>query len=141
MRANGVWLLGDDGTTRPIFFAEVAGSRGHWVKIAMLADPGADRTVFSRDAFARLQFPPSPSADRLAGIGGISEAVSFVSQIRIRRIDGVALTFRGEFAATLSSSALDISLLGRDITNLFALVVDRPGEAVCLLSRGEVYQA
>lgn len=32
-------------------------------------------------------------------------------------------------------------LLGRDITNHFALVVDNPANAVCLLSRGEVYHA
>lgn len=141
MRANGVWLLGDDGTTQPIFLAEIADSGGHWVKVAMLADPGADRTVLSRDAFAKLHFPPDPSEEQLAGIGGISECVSFVSQIRIPRADGVALTFRGKFAAVLSTSALDLSLLGRDITNHFALVVDRPGDAVCLLSRGEVYHA
>ncbi|MGH9553321.1 MAG: hypothetical protein ACRD3W_28325 [Terriglobales bacterium] len=36
---------------------------------------------------------------------------------------------------------LDMSVLGRDITNLLALVIDHPGDAVCLLYPGEIYQA
>jgi hypothetical protein len=32
-----------------------------------------------------------------------------------------------------------MSVLGRDITNFFALIVDRPQEVVCLLGQGHRY--
>jgi hypothetical protein len=32
-----------------------------------------------------------------------------------------------------------MSVLGRDITNLFAVIVDRPGDAVCLVGQGHLY--
>lgn len=57
------------------------------------------------------------------------------------RADGVPIHIRGPFNAVGAGSELDMNLLGRDITNHFALVVDRPRDAVRLLSRGEVYQA
>ena len=68
-------------------------------------------------------------------------AFEFPSVLRMRRADGVTIHFRGRFAAWVDPTALDMSVLGRDITNLLALVIDRPGNSVCLLSWGEVYQA
>ena len=35
--------------------------------------------------------------------------------------------FRGQYAAVTELEALDMSVLGRDITGLFAVVVDEPG--------------
>ena len=36
--------------------------------------------------------------------------------------------------------ALDISVLGRDIIGLFAVIVDRPHDIVCLLRRRHRYR-
>lgn len=36
--------------------------------------------------------------------------------------------FRGQYAAVTEVEALDISVLGRDITGLFAVIVDQPLE-------------
>ena len=33
----------------------------------------------------------------------------------------------------------DLSVLGRDITDLFAVIIDRPGNVVCLLSQRHRY--
>lgn len=141
MRVEGTWHFCDDGVTRPIFWAEVLRADGQWSEIAFLADCGADRTVLSQAAFAGLGIAAQKCPDWVTGIGGKTEPIVFHTQIRIPRDDGVALSFRGQFAAVLDSSALDMSLLGRDITNHFSLVVDRPNDTVCLLSRGEVYHA
>jgi hypothetical protein len=40
--------------------------------------------------------------------------------------------FRGQYAAVTELEALDISVLGRDITRLFAVIVDWPHDVVCL---------
>jgi hypothetical protein len=43
--------------------------------------------------------------------------------------------FRGEYHALVDRRALDLPVLGRDITEQFAVLVDRPGNVVCLLSQ------
>jgi hypothetical protein len=35
--------------------------------------------------------------------------------------------------------ALDLCVLGRDILDLFAVIIDRPGKVVCLLSQKHRY--
>lgn len=43
-------------------------------------------------------------------------------------------------AATVTeAAALEINVLGRDILDLFAVIIDRPGDAVCLLSQRHRY--
>jgi hypothetical protein len=48
--------------------------------------------------------------------------------------------FKGRFAAFTDPKALDMSVLGRDITNLFAVIVDRPQDLVCLLGQRQHYR-
>jgi hypothetical protein len=140
MRINGVWRLCDDGITRPTFWGEIVGASGHWVEIPFTADCGADRTVLSSDAFRALAFDPVRGGQAMVGVGGKSESLEFRSVLRMCRSDGVMVHFRGDFAAGADDD-FDMSVLGRDITNHFALVIDRPQDTVCLLYNGEVYQA
>jgi hypothetical protein len=77
--------------------------------------------------------------DQLAGIGGVSPSVGVQTQLAFFRQDGSRVTFRGQFAAFTEVAALDMSVLGRDITNLFAVIVDRPGDVVCLVGQGHGY--
>jgi hypothetical protein len=53
--------------------------------------------------------------------------------------DGTPVLFRGRYPALTDAEALDMSVLGRDITCLFALIVDRPGDTVCLLRQPHRY--
>lgn len=139
MRISGTWRLCDDDVARPTFWGEMMDASGRWVEIPFLADCGADRTVLSSDVFEALALDSAVSDQSMVGVGGSSDALEFQSVLRMPRSDGVMVHFRGQFAAG-AAAALDMSLLGRDITNHFALVIDRPGDTVCLLSRGEVYR-
>jgi hypothetical protein len=47
--------------------------------------------------------------------------------------------FRGQYAAITAVEALDMSVLGRDVTNLFAVIVDWPQRLVCLLGQRHQY--
>lgn len=141
MRIDGAWRLCDDGVTRPVLWAEAQGANGAWLPLTFLADCGADRTVLSADAFASLGIVPKPAQEQISGIGGATDSVAFDTRIRMLRNDGQTLLFRGRFAAATTAMALDMSVLGRDITNLLALVVDRPSNVICLLSKGERYTA
>jgi hypothetical protein len=59
--------------------------------------------------------------------------------LTLRRNDGGTAVYRGHFAAFMELEALDMSALGRDISNLFALIVDCPRDQVCLLGGGHQY--
>jgi hypothetical protein len=52
---------------------------------------------------------------------------------------GRPVLFSGQFAAVLELEALDISVLGRDITGLFAVIVDQPSGTVCLVRERHRY--
>jgi len=49
------------------------------------------------------------------------------------------VTFCGQYAAVTTPEALDMNVLGRDITGRFAVIVDPPGNIVCLLGQRHQY--
>jgi hypothetical protein len=139
MQIDGAWLLCDDGILRPTIRGEILTGDGSWVEIPFLVDTGADRTAFSAAIFAILHLQPIPTQERVSGVGGLAESVVIATQIRLTRENGEKAVFRGQFAAVTELEALDMSVLGRDITNLFAVIVDRPGDFVCLLGQRHHY--
>jgi hypothetical protein len=139
MRINGQWLLCDDGIVRPVLLCELLTGDGSWRKIPFLLDTGADRTVLNAGALAVLKLPHLPSFQQLGGVGGEATTVRVETQIRMAVDDGGKATFRGQFSAFTDPEALDMAVLGRDITDIFALIVDRPGDTVCLLGQQHCY--
>ena len=77
--------------------------------------------------------------ERFGGLGGLVAAVVVVTQLRLTRETGSTVVFRSQFAAVTAVEALDICVLGRDITGLFAVLVDYPGDIVCLLGQRHRY--
>jgi len=112
---------------------------GSLIQAEFLADTGADVTVLCADILSKLGLPPLTSQTQLAGVGGTAASVRVGTAIYLRRDDGGTAVFRGQFAAFTELEALDLSVLGRDISNLFALIVDRPRDLVCLLGSGHQY--
>ncbi len=51
----------------------------------------------------------------------------------------LARLFRGRYAAVIKLEALDMSVLGRDISGLFAVIVDQPHNVVCLVGQRHHY--
>ncbi len=139
MRIEGRWLLCADGVVRPVIGGEIQAVDGSWLKAPLLVDSAADRTVFHADLLRALGLQPVFSGDQLSGVGGAAASVVVETVIRLRREDSTEILFRGQFAAVTELEALDLSVLGRDITNLFALILDRPGDVVCLLGQRHRY--
>jgi hypothetical protein len=133
MRISGGWYLCNDGEVRPVVQGEVEVGDGSWLQAPFLVDTGADCTVFSVNVFRALRLPSTPHDEALGGVGGVAASVTLETRIQLFREDGSAVVFRGRYAALTAPEALDMSVLGRDITQLFALIVDRPGDVVCLL--------
>jgi hypothetical protein len=133
MVIKGAWLLCDDGVLRPIMRGEVRAADGEWIQVPFLVDVGADRTVFSEDVFRALGIAQLGEKRHFEGVGGKAESVILDTQIRLTRETGATILVNGPFAAFTDPAALDISVLGRDLTNLFAVLVDRPQDVVCLV--------
>jgi len=118
----------------------VRAADGSQVKVWFLADTGADRTVFSADVLRELNVQSTAPTLQLEGVGGQAASVVVDTTIEMDRDDGVPVHFHGRFAAVTAPGMLDMSVLGREITNLFAVIVDRPGDVVCLLGAGHHYE-
>lgn len=139
MRVDGGWYLFDDDVERPVILGEVLARDGNWVRTLFLVDTGADRTVLNADTCAKLGFEASEPHESLGGLGGLTKAIYFETQIRLTRDDNGKVNLRGRYAAVVDETALDLSVLGRDILSLFAVIVDEPQRTVCLLSQRHSY--
>jgi predicted aspartyl protease len=124
---------------RPVIVATVWGRDNNWHRVEFLVDTGADRTVISAGAMNLLNLEYVHSVDRVNGVGGFVESVDVTTQIGLKRDDGQRITLRGTYAAFLEDNELDISILGRDILNLFAVIVDRGADRVMLLHGAHSY--
>jgi predicted aspartyl protease len=135
MRIDGQWLWCDDGIMRPVMSGDILAGNGSWEKSEFLVDTGADRTVWSAAALAKLGLQPLPIQEGISGLGGMAASVIVETQLRLTRADAGKVVFRGQYAAVIELEALDISVLGRDITRLFAVIVDRLHDVVYLLGQ------
>ena|SRR5215831_17997732 len=139
MLLQGAWKLCDDGVVRPVFRGEMQSASGEWIQVPFLADCGADRTVLSANVLQVLGLQPIQQDLLLAGVGGQAASVILDTRIYLKRENGTRVVFRGQIASFTDPAALDMSVLGRDITNLFALIIDRPQDQVCMLGKGHRY--
>jgi len=124
---------------RPVIRGEILAGDGTWQRAEFLVDTGADRTVFSAAVLAALRLQPVVTQARLGGVGGVADSVVVETQVRLTREEAGKVVFRGQYAAVTELEALDMSVLGRDITGLFAVIVDGPGSVVCLLRQQHQY--
>jgi len=139
MRIDGEWHTGDDGVARPVIRGEILAAGGSWTRAPFLLDTGADRTVLSAAILRLLGLRTEQSRDRIGGLGGVAASVSVETAIRLTRDGGGKVLLRGQFAAVTELEALDICVLGRDITGLFAVIVDQPANTICLLGQRHRY--
>ncbi|MEX2214056.1 MAG: hypothetical protein WD768_08015 [Phycisphaeraceae bacterium] len=140
MRFNGQWFEDTYGDVRPIMTAELLSASDQWVEDEFLIDTGADRTLINDRTFRQLGMVADPPDHPLGGVGSSIESGIVGATLRLRRDDGLHVTFRAPLAVCLSPDLLEMSILGRDILDLFALIVDRPGNVVCMLGQKHRYQ-
>ncbi len=138
MRFNGEWLQCDDGIIRPVIRAEILTGDGGWRAFELLIDTGADRTVISANVLESLNGQTTVAQDKIGGVGGLVNSVLVDTQIRLSREDGQKATFRSQYAACTEHEDLDMSVLGRDILEMFALIVDRRADVIAII-RGQHY--
>ena len=139
MRINGQWKHCDDDVVRPVMRAHLLSAAGDWLMAEFLLDTGADRTVFDARTFGKLGLPALEPEEDLSGLGGITSSAMVETKMNLPRDDGQPVIFTSRFMAVTEPGALDLCVLGRDILDLFSVIVDRAGDVVCLLSQKHRY--
>jgi hypothetical protein len=140
MRIDGEWYECDDGFIRPVIRGEILASDGTPLATPFLLDTGADRTVIAAPDLAALSLDTAPPQDGLSGVGGPADSVLIETKILLPTESGASAVFRGEYAAFTNVESLEMSVIGRDILNMFAVIVDRPGHVVSLLTQRHRYR-
>jgi hypothetical protein len=140
MRIDGVWFVCEDAGVRPVIRAVALAADRAWQPINFLIDTGADNTIFTAADREALRLIPRRTNQRLAGIGGAAQAEVIEVELRLRQSDSIPVTFRGQFLAATDPESLNMSVLGRDILDFFAAIIDRPRDVVCLLSQRHEYE-
>lgn len=139
MRVDGSWRVCDDGIIRPVFQTRIEAKDGSMHEVLFLADTAADRTVLSVEALALLKLDSTKTLPSLQGVGGTVNTVLVQTRIEFVCDDGNRFDVNGELAALTDVNALDMSVLGRDISYHFALIIDLQQDVVCLLGPGHRY--
>ena len=96
--------------------------------------------MFTGQKLLELGLEPVGEPGRLGGVGGLAESVSIPTTIRLTHEPDGKAHLPGTFAALVDLEALDMSVLGRDVLDNFVLIVDRPGDGVCLVNQRHGYQ-
>ena len=141
MRIDGEWYECDDGVVRPVIRGEILAANGLWEPALLLVDTGADRTALTAALLDVLGYRPTGKPEKLAGIGGLAEAVLITTRIQLpSRGSSSKTVLSGEYAAFTDLESLDICVLGRDILDLFAVIVDRSADVVSLVAQNHRYR-
>jgi hypothetical protein len=69
----------------------------------------------------------------------LSWQYSVYKLLRLNHEEARKVVFRGQYTAVTDMEILDMCVLGRDITRLFAVIIDQPGAVVCLLGQRHQY--
>jgi hypothetical protein len=141
MEIAGKWLVCDDGFTLPVVRMMVHGVDETHKENHLLIDTGADRTAFNGELLKKLRLPSSepPAQENLVGVGGSNRFVLVRTVLELTTIDGGSARLRGEFAAFPDPSAIDLSIIGRDILDLFDVILSRRRNEVRLLGTNHTY--
>jgi predicted aspartyl protease len=121
-----------DGVTYPFVPASIQTDSGEWIACPLLLDTGAERTVIAAEIVEQLGFPPIHLSAALTGVGGLVGALQLPSRLELSVGGESTVIINGPFVGLLEST-LEQSVLGRDVLGNFAVIVDRPGNTICLL--------
>lgn len=140
MRFNGKWLECEDGVHRPVLDGAVIDPGGAAMTFPFLIDTGADSTVLSYEAVAYVGLEVEiEGGAALEGIGGLVRSVAVATQFWLLNSAGTPIRFPGRFSGRPFPTGDQMCILGRDLLGHFAVIIDRPAGAICLIQGSHRY--
>ena len=140
MVIGGEWTLFDDGVMRPIIHGNIFLGEDSWLRVPFLVDTGADKTVFNASTLFKLNLPYLETEIEIGGVGGLANSVTVETKIQFTKENGKQVVFRGKYVALTELEALDFCVLGHDILENFAIIVDQPNKIVVLVTQNHYYE-
>jgi hypothetical protein len=131
----GEWYICADEVMRLVIRGFVLASDNLWVEAEFLVDPGADRTVLIAPVADQLGLSPVGSRDQLMSLGGLTDSYQIETTVALPTEDGRLAKIPSEYYALQDPTTLEMSLLGRDVLDNFALLIDRLGNRVLLANQ------
>jgi hypothetical protein len=142
MLIRGAWLPGDDGQIRPVITGDVFGDGGKKTPERFLVDSGADSTALSAAVLRHLALVGSPPPKGLSvlGIGGAQGFVVIQTVLEFPSESGTPARIRGQFLGFQDVTAVEMSILGRDVLDNFDVILSRQRGEVLLLAPNHFYR-
>jgi predicted aspartyl protease len=134
MRIDGAWTPDEDGVLRPVFAARLLAAADRWIEGDFLLDTGAECTMISGNMLRKLGLPSVSALRQLGGVGGMTETVLVSTRLELKRTDVGIVSIEGPFTAFTDADALELSVLGRDLLQHFAAIVDYSAQTLCLIA-------
>ena len=133
MRINGEWLPDLNGVLEPNLHCRLQTGSGEWVEVSFLIDSGAERTVISADIIRQIDAPAHVSLHSLVGLNGSVSVLTVSTKLKLELDNGSSIVVNGPFDGLPEGREGELSILGRDVLGNFAVILDRPGDAIALL--------
>lgn len=142
MRIVGEWHTCSDLEVRPVVQADVTDGGGQLRREYFLVDSGADHTVFTAPLLARLNLQPVavPPGFAVVGVRGRPAFVAVHTPLTFWGDDGSPARIHSDFLAFTNPADADLSILGRDVLNLFHVIISRRLNEVLLLALNHEYR-
>ena len=141
MRIEGRWLVGIDGVERPVFDGYLEVPSGIQLAVSLLIDTGADFTVLAPDVAQQFVsvVRPTPTSTTAGGIGGTQPVHELAVDLLLPTTSGQRARIRGPLPILLAPGSLELSVIGRDLLDQFALIYDRPQSVLLLLALPDTF--
>ena len=139
MRIDGEWYPCDDGFIRPTVVGNVRTGQDRYIAVRFLIDSGADWTTFAPRVVRRLKTTLEASPFDLIGIGGLRSTSAVTTIIHLPCDHGLTAKMHGTFGALTEPGSLEMSVLGRDVLNEFAVILDKKNDLVVLINQRHRY--
>jgi hypothetical protein len=140
MLIRGRWIEIHDDLWVPTCEVVIRTADTQQLKVDFLLDTGADQSLLSADVANALKVPMKPQTDRLFGVGAPIDVLFAETTLYLPMDDGREAKFNSIYACCTDPNALDMSVLGRDVLNEFAVIVDRRNDAILLLRERHSYR-
>ncbi len=133
MRIKGKWRRDENDVLTPVLECGLLTGNGEWFNTYFLIDSGAERTVISGDVLRELDAPTHVSLHSLVGLGSSVQVLTVSTKLKLELDNGSSIVVNGPFDGLPEGREGELSILGRDVLGNFAVILDRPGDAIALL--------
>ena len=140
MRINGTWHTCDDAELRPVVLGAMIAADGRWLSVPFWWTPAQTGRYFLQRHIGAWDSSAWTPLEIWAESVAWREPYALPRPFALCAKTAATRRFAVTFPASVEPEVLDMSVLGRDIMDMFAVIVDRRSDVVALLGTGHRYR-